>query len=300
MVDSVAGAVRLRGRGAAGRLDGGHAAGQLAVPAGGQPGAAVRARAGGRPGRARGVRSVYDSLRDAIDRRGLPDVLDPLTPTQVRDVPAPDPSLLRSPVVTSVQGSVVKVTGMAPSCSRQIDGSGFVYAPERVMTNAHVLAGVDRPGGARRAARRRRDAGLRRRGDRHRRAGRPGPARAAAVVRAAGRPTPAPTRSSWATRAAGRSSSARPGSATAARSADRTSATPHGRSATSTRSTGRPRRQLRRAADRAGRQRARRGLRLGDRRAEHRLRADRAEVAEGRDARARPAHRARSAPARCE
>jgi S1-C subfamily serine protease len=92
-----------------------------------------------------GVRSVYNSLRDAIDRQGLPDVLDPLTPTQVRDVPAPDQALLNSPVVASVQGSVVKVSGIAPSCSRQIDGSGFVYAPERVMTNAHVLAGVTDP-----------------------------------------------------------------------------------------------------------------------------------------------------------
>ena len=92
-----------------------------------------------------GVRTVYDTLRDAIDRRGLPDVLDPLTPTQVRDVEAPDQALLNSPVVASVQGSVVKISGIAPSCSRQIDGSGFVYAPERVMTNAHVLAGVSDP-----------------------------------------------------------------------------------------------------------------------------------------------------------
>jgi S1-C subfamily serine protease len=91
------------------------------------------------------VRNVYNSLRDAIDRRGLPDVLDPLTPTQVREVPAPDPALLSSPVVNSVEGSVVKISGVAPSCSRQIDGSGFVYAPERVMTNAHVLAGVADP-----------------------------------------------------------------------------------------------------------------------------------------------------------
>ena len=45
----------------------------------------------------------------------------------------------------SVKGSVVKITGIAPSCSRQIDGSGFVYARERVMTNAHVLAGVGHP-----------------------------------------------------------------------------------------------------------------------------------------------------------
>ncbi len=91
------------------------------------------------------VRAVYENLREAIDRRGLPDVLDPLTPTQVRDVDPPDADLTNSQVVASVEGSVVKVSGIAPSCSRQIDGSGFVYAPERVMTNAHVLAGVTDP-----------------------------------------------------------------------------------------------------------------------------------------------------------
>jgi S1-C subfamily serine protease len=92
-----------------------------------------------------GIRSVYDTLRKAIDRRGLPDVLDPLTPTQVRNVPPPDKSAVSARVAASVQGSVVKITGIAPSCSRQIDGSGFVYARERVMTNAHVLAGVGHP-----------------------------------------------------------------------------------------------------------------------------------------------------------
>jgi S1-C subfamily serine protease len=92
-----------------------------------------------------GVRAVYDSLREAIDRRGLPDVLDPLTPTDARAVDAPDQALATSPVVGRVAGSVVKISGIAPSCSRQIDGSGFVYAPGRVMTNAHVLAGVTQP-----------------------------------------------------------------------------------------------------------------------------------------------------------
>ena len=51
----------------------------------------------------------------------------------------------QSAVVAQVQGSVVKVSGVAASCSRQIDGSGFVFADERVMTNAHVLAGVSEP-----------------------------------------------------------------------------------------------------------------------------------------------------------
>src|SRR3954470_14663459 len=92
-----------------------------------------------------GVRSLYDNLREAIDRRGLPDVLDPLTPTQARQVAAPDAALADSPVVGQVTGSVVQIRGVAPSCSRQIDGSGFVIADERVMTNAHVLAGVSQP-----------------------------------------------------------------------------------------------------------------------------------------------------------
>src|SRR3712207_7018986 len=92
-----------------------------------------------------GVRGLYDSLREAIDQNGLPDVLDPLTPTQVPDVAAPDQALLASPVVDSVSGSVVQISGVAPSCSRQIDGSRFVYADERGMANAHGLAGVTHP-----------------------------------------------------------------------------------------------------------------------------------------------------------
>jgi hypothetical protein len=76
-----------------------------------------------------GVRAVYDSLREAIDRRGLPDVLDPLTPTRPVRSPRRTRALAGSPSSPVVAGSVVKIRGIAPSCSRQIDGSGFVYAP---------------------------------------------------------------------------------------------------------------------------------------------------------------------------
>jgi S1-C subfamily serine protease len=31
------------------------------------------------------------------------------------------------------------------SCGQGVEGSGFVYAPDRVMTNAHVVAGVSNP-----------------------------------------------------------------------------------------------------------------------------------------------------------
>jgi S1-C subfamily serine protease len=44
-------------------------------------------------------------------------------------------------MVSRVHESVVKIYGQAPSCDRQIEGSGFVYARHRVLTNAHVVAG---------------------------------------------------------------------------------------------------------------------------------------------------------------
>ena len=37
---------------------------------------------------------------------------------------------------------MVRVQGVAPSCQRSIEGSGFVISPDHVLTNAHVVAGV--------------------------------------------------------------------------------------------------------------------------------------------------------------
>jgi S1-C subfamily serine protease len=60
------------------------------------------------------------------------------------NVPAPDPAVLNSPGAQAAEGRVVKVLGSAPECGRDIEGSGFVYAPQHVITNAHVVAGVTR------------------------------------------------------------------------------------------------------------------------------------------------------------
>jgi S1-C subfamily serine protease len=88
------------------------------------------------------ARILYNRLRDTIAGGEFPNVFGDLTPTRARDVPAPDPALVGSPVVANARGSVAKITGTAPQCRRRIEGSGFVYAPERVMTNAHVVAGT--------------------------------------------------------------------------------------------------------------------------------------------------------------
>lgn len=88
------------------------------------------------------ARALTESLRATVDTNGFPDVFEGLVPTRVRDVPAPDDKLAHAPIVVNAQRSVVKVLGSAPSCSRRIEGSGFVYAPEHVLTNAHVVAGT--------------------------------------------------------------------------------------------------------------------------------------------------------------
>jgi S1-C subfamily serine protease len=52
------------------------------------------------------------------------------------------PGVVHSAGVRRAMPSVVKILGMAPACSRSLEGSGFVVAPQHVLTNAHVVAGV--------------------------------------------------------------------------------------------------------------------------------------------------------------
>ncbi|MDQ2838371.1 MAG: MarP family serine protease [Actinomycetota bacterium] len=89
------------------------------------------------------VRNLYSSLRLFVDRSGFPQVFGALQPTRIVDVPPADPGLLHSAAVSSSRAAVLKVRSVARSCDRGIEGSSFVYAPERVLTNAHVVAGAN-------------------------------------------------------------------------------------------------------------------------------------------------------------
>jgi S1-C subfamily serine protease len=80
-----------------------------------------------------------------IQSSGFPQVFAGLGAAPIPPVASPDPAVLRRPGVRSASAATVKVVGTAPSCARSIEGSGFVFAPERVMTNAHVVAGVEHP-----------------------------------------------------------------------------------------------------------------------------------------------------------
>ncbi|WP_431799798.1 MarP family serine protease [Microbacterium kunmingense] len=52
---------------------------------------------------------------------------------------------LDDPELELAAASVVRVSGTAFACGTSSTGSGFVVAPDRVVTNAHVVAGVDTP-----------------------------------------------------------------------------------------------------------------------------------------------------------
>lgn len=88
------------------------------------------------------ARALPRELRELLDNSGFPNVLDPFAETPIVAVGPPDPALRNAAVVDEVEGSILKVRGRAPSCSRQLEGTGFVIAPQLVMTNAHVVAGT--------------------------------------------------------------------------------------------------------------------------------------------------------------
>lgn len=55
---------------------------------------------------------------------------------------APNPAVTRWRDVRRAEPSIVKIIGVARSCSLRIEGTGFVISPQHVLTNAHVVAGV--------------------------------------------------------------------------------------------------------------------------------------------------------------
>jgi len=89
-------------------------------------------------------RHLYSSLRGFLDHSGFPPVFGDLPSTSIVAVPPPPKNLPPDVAmrVHKAQDSIVKIFSRAPQCSRGIEGSGFVYAPHRVMTNAHVVAGA--------------------------------------------------------------------------------------------------------------------------------------------------------------
>ena len=82
------------------------------------------------------------ALRRLVGENDFPRVFDALRPAPVAG-PPPAEIGMQPAVLNAVSASTVKIEGEA--CNRIQEGSGFAAAPDTVVTNAHVVAGVRRP-----------------------------------------------------------------------------------------------------------------------------------------------------------
>ncbi|MFE6697902.1 MarP family serine protease [Streptomyces sp. NPDC057718] len=89
--------------------------------------------------------SWFQDFSSVLAQNGFPQVFSPFANEPITEVKAPDPALVGSPVAARAKQSIVKVVGTAPRCGKVLEGTGFVFSERRVMTNAHVVGGVDEP-----------------------------------------------------------------------------------------------------------------------------------------------------------
>jgi S1-C subfamily serine protease len=88
------------------------------------------------------VQGFLAQVRSATVDQGLPRIAEAFGGTVSTSIPnvATD-----TPVLNNAALSVVRITGNAYACGQSQSGSGFVVAPDRILTNAHVVAGVTNP-----------------------------------------------------------------------------------------------------------------------------------------------------------
>jgi S1-C subfamily serine protease len=85
---------------------------------------------------------MFSDFRSLLESGPYAQVFGALGAEGALAVGPPNPTVVDAAGVGAAAPSIVKVEGVAPSCQERIEGSGFVYAPDHVLTNAHVVAGV--------------------------------------------------------------------------------------------------------------------------------------------------------------
>lgn len=85
-----------------------------------------------------------EAFNDVVGTTFFPRYLEPFSPERIVEVSPGDKRMKSDPDVVRAGESVLKVRG-TNDCGRGVEGTGFLYAQDRLMTNAHVVAGVDDP-----------------------------------------------------------------------------------------------------------------------------------------------------------
>lgn len=88
------------------------------------------------------VRGALAELRGTVFAEGIPRLGELI---QIGPVPSAPAVALDDPALTQAAQSVARISGTAYACGITSSGSGFVVATDRIVTNAHVVAGVDTP-----------------------------------------------------------------------------------------------------------------------------------------------------------
>ncbi|MDD0859838.1 MarP family serine protease [Arthrobacter alpinus] len=88
------------------------------------------------------VKEAVAQGRSLVLKEGIPALLNPTGPNV--EVAAPNADT-NTPSWNAAAQSVMKISGTAFQCGQNQTGTGFVVSPGRVVTNAHVVAGVSMP-----------------------------------------------------------------------------------------------------------------------------------------------------------
>jgi S1-C subfamily serine protease len=88
------------------------------------------------------AKTMFSEFRRLLASGPFPQVFSGIGAAHLFAVSPPDPAVVNSPGYQAARSRVLKVDGTALACNRSIEGSGFVFSPDHIMTNAHVVAGV--------------------------------------------------------------------------------------------------------------------------------------------------------------
>ena len=87
---------------------------------------------------------ALNAFNEVVGQSFFPRYLEPFAQSGSSRSARPPDAVAGDPDVEAAEASVLKVRG-ENDCGRGVEGTGFLYSPNRLMTNAHVVAGVDEP-----------------------------------------------------------------------------------------------------------------------------------------------------------